>query len=89
MYKVRKMNLFLIKKYIQKITKQDINTFAKNQGITLEEQETDIIDYYIKNKYKEFFSGNDLTILSEIKQQVKPTTYSKIEELYHTYKNKI
>ncbi len=83
------MNLFLIQKYIQKITKQDIITFAKNQGIILEEQEADIIYYYIKNKYQEFFSGNDLTILEEIKPKLKKETYLKIEELYYTYKNKI
>lgn len=83
------MNLFIIQKYIQKITKQDIITFAKNQGTDLTTAETDIIYYYIKNRYRDFFNGNDQGILLEIKNKVSPTTYAKIEELYHTYKNRI
>lgn len=83
------MNFFLIQKYIQKIAKQDIDTFAKNQGIILENSELEIIYYYIKNRYKEFFKGDDQKILYEIKNQVKPTTYNKIEELYNIYKNKL
>lgn len=83
------MNQFIISKYIQRITKEDIYKFASTQGITLTNNELDIIYYYIKNKYASFLSGNQLEILNEIKHQVTPTTYQKIEELYNLYKNKI
>lgn len=82
------MNFFLIQKYIQKLTKEDISKFATSQGINLDNNEIDIIYYYIKNRYPDFFSGKQLQLLKEIKEQVKPTTYNKIEELYQKYQNK-
>lgn len=83
------MSFFLIEKYIQKITKQDINTYANTQGIILTEEETNTIYYYIKNKYKEFFSGNQNQLLQEIKPKLNKKTYQKIEELYQIYKTKL
>ncbi len=83
------MNQFIIKKYIQRLTKEDIYKFANKENLTLTNNEIDIIYYYIKNKYNSFLSGNQLELLKEIKQQVKPTTYQKIEELYNLYKDKI
>lgn len=83
------MNIYLISEYVNRMQKQDVNNFAIKQGITLDNEELDIIYNYIKNNYKTLIYGNPKVILEEIKYQVKPLTYSKIENLYMQFKDKI
>ena len=83
------MNILLISKYINKLTKDDIKTFAYNKGILLEEYEIDIIYFYIKKYYKEFLQGNDLLILNKQKKEISKNTYNHIINLYNEYKRKI
>ena len=83
------MNIYLLQEYINRLKKEDINTFAFKQGITLEKYELDIIYKYIKEEYKKIIYGNSRGILDEIKEQVKPLTYSKIENLYMKFKDRI
>ena len=83
------MNRFIIKKYIDKLTKQDIINYIYKHNIELSPNEIDIIYYYIKNKYNEFLNGNDQNILIELKQKVSPKTYHILKDYYNTYKNKI
>ena len=85
------MNLFLIERYIQKLTQQDIVNYALSQGISLTKNEADTLYSSIKTKYKIFLTNPNLQpeILSELKSQVTPTTASKLEELYNRYKNKL
>ena len=80
------MNNFLIKKYINKLTKQDIINYTSKQNIELSTNEIDIIYYYIKNKYQEFLNGNEEKVLKEIKPKVSQKTYQIIDEYYNLYK---
>lgn len=83
------MNIYLISEYVNRMTKNDVNDFALKQGITLDNNELDIIYNYIKNNYKTIIYGNPISILEEIKYQVKSLTYNKIESLYSKFKDKI
>ncbi len=83
------MNIYLITEYIKRLKKSDIIYYAENQGITLDNEELDIIYDYIKNNYKTIIYGNPKEILEEIKYKVKPITYNKIENLYIKFKDKI
>ena len=83
------MNIYLISEYVNRMQKQDVNNFALKQGITLDNEELDIIYNYIKNNYKTLIYGNPKVILEKIKYQVKPLTYNKIENLYMQFKDKI
>ena len=83
------MNIYLISEYVNRMQKQDVNNFALKQGITLDNEELDIIYNYIKNNYKTLIYSNPKVILEEIKYQVKPLTYNKIENLYIRFKDKI
>lgn len=80
------LNINLISKYINNLTKKDIISFAKKENISLEDFELDIIYFYIKNKYNEFLNGRTIEILNEIKSKIKPNTYKVIENLYLKYK---
>ena len=80
------MNIFFISEYIKRITKDDINKFALNKGISLTKDELDIIYNCVKKEYKTVIHGNPKVILDELKTKVRPLTYNKIENLYEQFK---
>ena len=82
------MNDFLIKQYIDNLTYEDINSFAGANGVTLKNDETEIIYTNIKNNWRTIVYGNPRGILNDLKEHLEPLTYNKIEELYVTFKNK-
>lgn len=88
-YRGDKMHDYLLQSYVERLTKDDINTFAKTQGITLENNELDIIYDYLKKYWRTFYYGNPKDILEEIKGQLSEATYSKIETLYMQTKEKL
>ena len=83
------MNKLIIINYIKKLSKDDIIKYAKNNSIPLTDDEVQVIYYYIKNRYNDFFEGHELELLEEIKYKVKAATYNKIVELYLKYKDKL
>lgn len=83
------MNIYLISEYVNRLKKSDVENFALKQGIVLESSELDIVYNYIKSNYKTIIYGNPKEILLEIKEKVSPLTYSKIENLYEKFKDKI
>ncbi len=82
------MNEFLIKQYITNLTYGDINNFAEASGVTLNNDETEIIYNNIKNNWRTIIYGNPRGILNDIKEKLAPKTYHKIEELYVSFKDK-
>jgi len=83
------MNIFLLEQFINRLNKEEINNFALKEGVTLEDYELDIIYNHIKKDYKTVIFGNARSILDKVKQEVKPLTYNKIENLYERFKNRI
>ena len=83
------MNKLIIINYIKKLTKNDIYRYCVNNNIPINEEEVDVIYYYIINRYNDFFEGRDLELLEEIKYKVRSFTYNKIVELYYKYRDKI
>ena len=75
------MNFYLIKEYVSRMKKEDINDFALKQGLILSDKELDIIFNYIKDNYKTILYGNPKEILLDIKKEVEPLTYNKIDRL--------
>lgn len=83
------MNILIITKYINKLTKEDIVKFATSQNITLTSNELDIIYNHIKNDYQTFLTKDPNIILNQVKTEVREEVYNKIIELYNQYKDKI
>lgn len=83
------MNIYLIEDYIKRLNISDIERFAVKQGIVLDQEELNIVYNYIKKEYKTLIYGNPKDILLDIKTKVKPLTYTKIENLYIKFKDKI
>ena len=80
---------FLIKKYVERITHDDITKFALKEGITLTDDETDVIYNYIKKDWRTFYYGNPRALIDEMKDVLSEEAYIKVESLYIEAKNKI
>lgn len=78
----------LIIQYIERINQNDIDGFAKKNGIVLSDKEIDLIYYHVKNNWRTIIYGNPKSILEDIKNNVNELSYQKIENLYIDFKNK-
>ena len=83
------MNIYFIEDYVKRLNIGDVEKFALKQGIILDKDELTIVYDYIRREYKTFIYGNPRDILMDIKGRVKPLTYTKIENLYMKFKDKI
>lgn len=83
------MNDFIIQKYIDNITLNNITDYAKKEGIFLKENEAKIIYEYLKKYWKVFYYDNPINLLNELKENLSKETYDKLLELYKMAKEKI
>lgn len=77
----------LIEQYVNKITKEDIINFGKQNGVLLKDYEVNNIYNFLKENNKYLITETD-ELLIKIKDKVEYTTYLKIKELVTFYKNK-
>ncbi len=78
----------LIEDYIKKINTDDINKFAVKNGVFLNEDETDLIYYHVKNNWKTILYGNPREVLDDLKSKLSLNQYTKIENLYLNFKGR-
>lgn len=83
------MNDFIIQKYIDNISLNNITDYAKKEGIILKENEANIINEYLKKYWKIFYYDNPNNLLNELKGKLSKETYDKLLELYKMAKEKI
>lgn len=82
------MNQYLIKKYIDKLTIDDIDRFAKSQGADLSCNECAYLLELTRNHYQELLYGNPEPIFEQAKKHLSHEHYTIAQELYHFYKQK-
>ena len=84
------MNEVFLNKYIDKLTINNINEYAKNQNIKLINNEDEIIYNFIKKNYKNLYNENySEDLIKELKCSLSFNTYEKINALYKEAKEKI
>ena len=79
------MYLEIIKKYINKLQKEDIVEFAKKKNLLLDQNELNIIYTTIKNRYKDILDDG-IKVINEYKNKLKINTYNKLIEVYNDAK---
>jgi sulfur relay (sulfurtransferase) DsrC/TusE family protein len=72
----------LIKSFVERLTVEDVKKFANKEGITLTEEEQNVIYEYVKQHWQTFYFGNPKPLLEELKSKLNTDTYNKIELLY-------
>ncbi len=80
---------FLIKEFIDHLTKEDIKHLAKTNGIILNNKEINIIYPLLKKNWRTFYYGNPKKLLEQLKEEINIETFNKLETLYVQLKNKL
>ncbi len=80
------MNRLIVLKYMDKLTKEDINKYALSQDVSLKSNELDLLYAYIK-KYSKRILNEPLDVIDEIKDDLSDNVYNKLLELYDKYKD--
>lgn len=78
----------MINSYVNKLTKNDIIKFAKNNNITLTDEEVNIIFNTIKKDWRALLY-NPNEVFASIKNKVSNTTYNNIIYFYNLYSKKL
>lgn len=81
------MKDYIIKKYIDKITNNNIYEFALKNNIILNNEEINYIHKLINIYWNDILKNND-DILLKIKDKFDNNKYEQIKKLYYEYKNK-
>ena len=78
----------IIKEYINKLNINDIKKYAYNNNISLNDNETNYLYNFIKNRWRELYRKKDITILYKLKDNINIDAYNHIITLFNKYKNK-
>lgn len=79
---------FLIKQYINKLTIKDVIDLGKTKNIKISEIDAEILLNTAKKYWIEFYKGNPVKIINNLKDQLDTSTYNKLLKVYLEYKNK-
>lgn len=77
----------LIKKYIGRITPQDIKAYATNIKIPITEEESSIIHKFIATHWQELLDGQT-DCFELLKKELRPDLYTQVVALYKENKFK-
>lgn len=77
----------IIKKYINNLTKEDIEKFASKNSIELTDDELSIIYDIVINEYESLISNSD-SIFIKYKEKFSSNNYTKIYILFNEYKKR-
>lgn len=78
----------LIRKYLSKLTLNDINNFANKNNMPLKQGEDMVIYNFIMNYWQILYKGNSSEVFLRLKPLVSNETYNNAIILYNRYKNK-
>jgi len=78
----------IIERYINKMTKEDVNNFALSKNITLSEDELNFTYDFIKKNYKNLLGNPNLLNLELYKNKYSKENFSKITKVYQEYFNR-
>ncbi len=77
----------LVKKYINRLSINDLEKFARANNISYSQNELNIIYNFILNNYNDLLNEN-IRVFEKIKDKISPTLYKRLLNLYIEYKQK-
>ena len=78
----------MIEKYIETLTPESINNFAKTKNIILNENELNFTYNFIKKNYKDFFKNPNLFNIDYYKKFYTENNFYKIKKIFLEYYQK-
>ena len=77
----------LIKNYIELLSIDKLKDFSLKNNINLNDNELEYLLNLVKNNYEDILI-NDTKYLEDVKNNINPTEFVKIRELFLYYKNR-
>lgn len=77
----------LIKNYINNLTIEKLDKFAKSKDINLSSSELEYLLFLAKNNLDDILK-DDTKYLDSLKENLSSSNYEKVIELYNYYKNR-
>lgn len=78
----------LIKNYIEKLTLNDLKSYAYKYNISLNNNELEIILFYLKNNLQSILYDDESKTLEYLEDKINNDAYLKIKDLFLNYKHK-
>lgn len=75
----------LIERYMDRLTKEDVNTFAQSKNISLSENELNFTYDFVKKNYKNFLANPSLFNIERYKDKYTKENFSKITKVFNEY----
>ena len=79
---------FIIKNYVDKICIEDILKFGFENDIYLENNEAEVLFFYLKNNWEDLIYNDPIPIINEIELKLGKNKTKKITDLFYLYKEK-
>ena len=77
----------LLKSYINKLKKEDIENYLYSECVEASSNEIDVLYDLIKNHYEDIINNDFMTYISNYEQVFNRELYLKIIEKYNKYKS--
>lgn len=78
----------LIKRYMEKLTKEDVNNFAISKNTYLSSEELDFVYAFVKKNWEQVIKNPKLLNLDRYKDHFSPENFIKIKKLFTEYSSK-
>ena len=76
----------LIESYIDKITIEDVISFAKEDNVIVTEEEATLFLKTVKENKDDIFAGNGQKHIDSLKDKLSPTAFEELNYLWNKYK---
>ena len=78
----------ILKTYVEKLKKEDVIKFIENNNYNVSNKEIDVIYFYIKNYWEDFYYNNK-QVWDRLHNDISENTYNQIIQLYKKYQKYI
>lgn len=78
----------LIKRYVEKMTKEDVKNFALSKEIHLCDEELDFVYIFIKKNWEQVIKSPNMLNLDRYKDHFNPDNFIKIKKLFNEYSSR-
>lgn len=76
----------LIENYIENLTSDDVINFAKNDNVTVTNEEADLFIKTVKENKDDIFAGNGQKHIDNLKGKISNEAFEELNILWNKYK---
>ncbi len=78
----------IVEAYMNKLTKEDVNSFATKKGANLSPEELDFTYNFIMKNWKDIFKNPNLFDINRYQNKYTPQNFTKVKQVFNEYYQK-